>query len=434
MNLSIIGSGYVGTTIAACFADLGHEVVNIDIDAEIVEMIDSGTAPIHEEGLPELVAKHAGKDGTGRLQATTAYDAVLDTDVTFLCLPTPQRDDGSIDLSIMKAGAEQLGQTVAENDDWHTVIVKSTVVPGSTEDVITPILADESGRTPGDDFGVGMNPEFLREGTAVADFLTPDKVVLGADDDRALADMRDVFAPLVANTDAPVVETDTRTAEMIKYANNGFLAAKVSLINDIGNICKEYGIDAYEVADAIGLDDRISDQFLRSGIGWGGSCFPKDTAAIRAAARQQGYEPRMLDATAEVNDRQPERLLALMDAHVDVAGERVAVLGLAFKPGTDDVRNSRAVPVIEGLQERNANIVAYDPVAVENMRELVPEIDYTPSAVDALDGASATLVVTDWPEITALDDEFDAMATPVVVDGRRAIDRRDGIVYEGLTW
>ena len=434
MNLSIIGSGYVGTTIAACFADLGHEVVNIDIDAEIVETIDSGTAPIHEEGLPELVAKHAGKDGTGRLQATTAYDAVLDTDVTFLCLPTPQRDDGSIDLSIMKAGAEQLGQTVAENDDWHTVIVKSTVVPGSTEDVITPILADESGRTPGDDFGVGMNPEFLREGTAVADFLTPDKVVLGADDDRALADMRDVFAPLVANTDAPVVETDTRTAEMIKYANNGFLAAKVSLINDIGNICKEYGIDAYEVADAIGLDDRISDQFLRSGIGWGGSCFPKDTAAIRAAARQQGYEPRMLDATAEVNDRQPERLLALMDAHVDVAGERVAVLGLAFKPGTDDVRNSRAVPVIEGLQERNANIVAYDPVAVENMRELVPEIDYTPSAVDALDGASATLVVTDWPEITALDDEFDAMATPVVVDGRRAIDRRDGIVYEGLTW
>ena len=434
MNLSIIGSGYVGTTIAACFADLGHEVVNIDIDAEIVEMIDSGTAPIHEEGLPELVAKHAGKDGTGRLQATTAYDAVLDTDVTFLCLPTPQRDDGSIDLSIMKAGAEQLGQTVAENDDWHTVIVKSTVVPGSTEDVITPILADESGRTPGDDFGVGMNPEFLREGTAVADFLTPDKVVLGADDDRALADMRDVFAPLVANTDAPVVETDTRTAEMIKYANNGFLAAKVSLINDIGNICKEYGIDAYEVADAIGLDDRISDQFLRSGIGWGGSCFPKDTAAIRAAARQQGYEPRMLDATAEVNDRQPERLLALMDAHVDVAGERVAVLGLAFKPGTDDVRNSRAVPVIEGLQERNANIVAYDPVAVENMRELVPEIDYTSSAVDALDGASATLVVTDWPEITALDDEFDAMATPVVVDGRRAIDRRDGIVYEGLTW
>ena len=434
MNLSIIGSGYVGTTIAACFADLGHEVVNIDIDAEIVEAIDSGTAPIHEEGLPELVAKHAGKDGTGRLQATTAYDAVLDTDVTFLCLPTPQRDDGSIDLSIMKAGAEQLGQTVAEKDDWHTVIVKSTVVPGSTEDVITPILADESGRTPGDDFGVGMNPEFLREGTAVADFLTPDKVVLGADDDRALADMRDVFAPLVANTDAPVVETDTRTAEMIKYANNGFLAAKVSLINDIGNICKEYGIDAYEVADAIGLDDRISDQFLRSGIGWGGSCFPKDTAAIRAAAREQGYEPQMLDAATEVNDRQPERLLALMDAHVDVAGQRVAVLGLAFKPGTDDVRNSRAIPVIEGLQERNANIVAYDPVAVENMRERVPEIDYTSSAVDALDGASATLVVTDWPEITALDDEFDAMATPVVVDGRRAIDRRDGIVYEGLTW
>jgi len=246
--------------------------------------------------------------------------------------------------------------------------------------------------------------------------------------------MTAVFDPLVAATDAPVVETDTRTAEMIKYANNGFLAAKVSLINDIGNVCKEHGIDAYEVADAIGLDDRISGQFLRSGLGWGGSCFPKDTAAIRAAARQQGYEPLMLDAATEVNDRQPDRLLSLLDRHVDVAGEPVAVLGLSFKPGTDDIRNSRAIPVIEGLQERDADIVAYDPVAAENMRERFPEVQYASNAAEALDGATAALVVTDWGEITGLDDEFDAMATPVVIDGRRAIDRRDGIVYEGLTW
>jgi Predicted UDP-glucose 6-dehydrogenase len=221
---------------------------------------------------------------------------------------------------------------------------------------------------------------------------------------------------------------------MIKYANNGFLAAKISLINDIGNVCKEFGIDAYEVADAIGLDDRISAEFLRSGVGWGGSCFPKDTAAIRAAAREQGYEPRMLDAATAVNDRQPERLLALMDAHVDVAGERVAVLGLAFKPGTDDIRNSRAIPVVEGLRERDAEVVAYDPVATAPMRERFPDVRYESSPRAALDGAVAALVVTDWPEITALDDEFDAMATPVVVDGRRAIDRRDGLVYEGLTW
>jgi len=434
MRLSVIGSGYVGTTIAACFADFGHEVTNIDIDEETVDEINSGTAPIHEDGLQELVSKHAGSDGTGRLGATTDYRSVLDTDVTFLCLPTPQTDDGSIDLSIMEAGAAQLAKTLREAESWHTVVVKSTVVPGTTEETITPILEEEGGKTADEDFGVGMNPEFLREGTAVHDFLDPDKIVLGADNERALADMHEVFDPLVSKVDAPVVETDTRTAEMIKYANNSFLAAKVSLINDIGNICKEHGIDAYEVADAIGLDDRISDQFLRSGLGWGGSCFPKDTAAIRAAARQQGYEPRMLDAATDVNDRQPDRLLSLMDRHVDVSGERVAVLGLAFKPGTDDIRNSRAIPVIGGLQERGADVVAYDPVATENMRERFPEISYASSAAETLDGASVALVVTDWDEITALDEEFDVMATPVVVDGRRAIDRRDGIVYEGLTW
>ncbi|MDB9250757.1 UDP-glucose 6-dehydrogenase AglM [Halorubrum ezzemoulense] len=434
MDVSIIGSGYVGTTVAACFADLGHEVVNVDVDQEIVDAINDGTAPIHEDGLAELVADHAGPDGTGRLEATTDYAVVLDTDVTFLCLPTPQNDDRSIDLSVMETAAEQLGITLAAKDAWHTVIVKSTVVPGSTEDAITPILEAASEKTVGDDFGVGMNPEFLREGTAVHDFLDPDKVVLGADDERALADIHEVFDPLIERSDAPVVETDTRTAEMIKYANNGFLAAKISLINDIGNICKEFGIDAYEVADAIALDDRIGEQFLRSGIGWGGSCFEKDTAAIRAAARDQGYEPAMLDAATEVNDRQPTRLLSLMDAHVDVAGERVAVLGLAFKPGTDDIRNSRAIPVIEGLQERGAEIVAYDPVAIETMRERFPDVEYVDTPDAALSGAVAALVVTDWEAITALDEEFGAMRTPVVVDGRRAIDRRDGIVYEGLTW
>ncbi|ESP89968.1 UDP-glucose 6-dehydrogenase AglM [Candidatus Halobonum tyrrellensis] len=434
MRISVIGSGYVGTTIAACFAELGHEVVNVDVDEDVVETINAGEVPIHEDRLPDLVAEHAGEGGTGRLRATTEYEAVLDTEVTFLCLPTPQNDDGSIDLSIMEAGATQLGDTLAANADWHTVVVKSTVVPGSTEDVITPILTEATGGTAGETFGVGMNPEFLREGTAVGDFLDPDKVVLGADDDRALGDMRDVFDPLVSNADAPVVETNTRTAEMIKYANNGFLAAKLSLINDIGNVCKEYGVDTYEVADAIGLDDRIGERFLDSGVGWGGSCFPKDTAAIRAAARDRGYEPTMLDAATEVNDRQPRRLLGLLDDHADVDGERVAVLGLAFKPGTDDVRNSRAIPVVEGLRERGATVAAYDPVATENMRAHFPDIEYAPSAAAALDGAAAALVVTDWDEFAALDEEFDAMQEPVVIEGRRVVDRREGLTYEGLTW
>jgi UDPglucose 6-dehydrogenase len=434
MDISVIGSGYVGTTIAACFADLGHDVVNVDIDEEIVETINSGATPVHEEDLPGLIAKHASDTGTGRLHATTDYEAVLDTDVTFLCLPTPQNDDGSIDLSIMEAGAEQLGDTLADKPDWHTVVVKSTVVPGSTEDVITPILAGASEQTLGEEFGAGMNPEFLREGTAVADFLNPDKVVLGADDDRALMDMQDVFAPLVEQSEAPVVETDTRTAEMIKYANNAFLASKVSLINDIGNICKEFGVDAYEVADAIAEDDRIGERFLRSGLGWGGSCFGKDTNAIIHAAKETGYEPAMLEAAVEVNDRQPERLLSLLANHVDVESERVAVLGLAFKPGTDDVRGSRAIPVINGLQERGVNVAAYDPVAAENMRTHFPALEYTDSPQDALEGASACVVCTDWDEFAVLDEEFDAMETPVVVDGRRIIGRRDGLTYEGLTW
>ena len=221
---------------------------------------------------------------------------------------------------------------------------------------------------------------------------------------------------------------------MIKYANNSFLAAKISLINDIGNICKEFGVDAYEVAEAIALDDRIGEQFLRSGVGWGGSCFEKDTAAIRTADRERGYEPQLLDAAAAVNENQPTRLLELMDNHVAVDGKRVAVLGLSFKPGTDDIRNSRAIPVIEGLQERGAEIVAYDPVAIDNMRDQFPNIEYALTAAAALVDAEAALVVTDWEDITALDEEFERRATPVVIDGRREIERRDGIVYEGLTW
>jgi UDPglucose 6-dehydrogenase len=221
---------------------------------------------------------------------------------------------------------------------------------------------------------------------------------------------------------------------MIKYANNAFLATKISLINEIGNICKEYGVDAYEVADAIALDHRIDEHFLRSGVGWGGSCFPKDVDALRHAAREREYDPVLLDATVEVNDRQPERMLSLLDDHVDVAGKRVAVLGLAFKPGTDDVRYTRAIPVIDGLQERGADVVGYDPVATENMREHFPEIEYADSAPEALADAHAAMVVTDWDEFAALDEAFDRMANTVVIDGRRIVDRRDGITYEGLTW
>ena len=425
MHVSVVGSGYVGTTIAACFADLGHTVTAVDVDPEIVETITAGDAPIHEPGLAALIDEHAGD----RLTATTDYGVIPATDMTVLALPTPSEADGSIDTSIIAAGAEALGEALAGVEE-HTVVVKSTVVPGTTEETLAPLLRAEAGEA----VAIGMNPEFLREGSAVEDFLNPDKIVLGAEDDRARSDLEAVFAPLIDRADPAVVETGVREAEMIKYAKNAFLAAKVSLINDIGNICKEFGVDAYEIAEAIGLDHRISERFLRSGAGFGGSCFSKDVRAIVAAAEDAGYEPPMLQATLAVNERQPERLLELLATHVELAGARIAVLGLSFKPGTDDVRNSRAIPVIEGLRERGATPIGYDPVAIDEMREHFPDMTYAESAAAALEDADGAVVVTDWDEFAALDEAFDAMTTPVVVDGRRIIERREGITYEGLTW
>jgi UDPglucose 6-dehydrogenase len=429
MKLSVIGSGYVGTTIAACFADLGHDVVNVDIDEDVVAAVNDGRSPIHEPGLGELIEEHAG----GRLRATTDYEAVTETDVTFLALPTPSSDDGHIDLSAMRSATRSVGQQLADTDDYHLVVTKSTVIPTTTEEVVGPILESESGGELGTDFDIAMNPEFLREGSAVLDFLEPDKVVLGSQTERAAATLREVFDPLVDRYgDAAVVETGIREAEMIKYANNAFLATKISLANELANICTEYGVDSYEVLEAIGLDSRIGARFLEAGLGWGGSCFPKDVSAIIAAARDIGYEPSLLDAAVEVNEKQPRRLLDRLEAHVDPAGKRIAVLGLSFKPGTDDVRSSRAIPLIDGLLEAGADVVGYDPVATDNMREKFPDIEYAGSAADALEGADAALVATDWDEFAALDEEFEAMATPLVVDGRRIVTRRDGITYESL--
>ncbi len=432
MNVSVVGSGYVGTTVAACLADLGHDVVAIDIDPAIVETLNAGETPIHEPGLEGLVETHAGK----RLRATTDHAALRDTDVTFIAMQTPAREDGSIDLSILEAGTRDVGEALTAKDDYHLVVVKSTVIPGMVEDRLEPLLEDASGKTAGEEFDIAVNPEFQSQGSAVADFMHPDKLVFGTTDERALATLHELYEPLVAANDRnmPIVETGRREAAMVKYANNVFLAGKISLINELGNICKEFGVDSYEVADAIGLDGRISAKFLRSGVGWGGSCFPKDTDALRTAARSVGYEPRLLDAVVAVNDGQPQRMLALLERHIEIENERIAVLGLAFKPGTDDIRGSRATLVIEGLLERSAEVVAYDPVAADAMAEEFPDIEYADSAASALQNTHGALVVTDWDEFAVLDEEFETMERRVVVDGRRIVEPREGMTYEGLTW
>ena len=430
MNITVIGSGYVGTTLSACLADLDHAVTAIDIDEQIVESITNGTAPVSEPGLDALLTSHVGD----RLHATTSYDAVDESDVTFLAIGTPSNPDGSIDLGAISSAAAALGESLGglPGGERQLVVVKSTITPPGVDEVRSALhsgLGDVDGEVE-----LATNPEFLREGTAVSDFQHPDKLVFGTDSEWASQTLTRLYEPLVVGADVPIIDTDPKTAMMIKYANNAFLATKISLANDLGNICKEFGLDAYEVMDAVGLDDRIGARFLRSGVGWGGSCFPKDVGALIAAARDEAYTPALLEAAVTVNDRQPARLLDLLDKHVDVSGNRIAVLGLSFKPQTDDVRNSRAIPVLTALTDRGADIVGYDPVATDNMRELFPDIDYASSAADALEGAAGAVVVTGWDEFAALDDEFEAMATPVVVDGRRIVEPTDDLVYEGLTW
>ncbi len=434
MHVSIVGSGYVGTTVAACLAEAGHHVTNVDIDENIVQQINHGKSPIHEPGLDNLLEQYGGDT----LGATTDYGAIRETSLTILALPTPSRDDGSIDASILESAVRSLGEVLASKSDKHVVTVKSTVIPGVVEEQLVPILEKATDAAIDDDIHIATNPEFLREGTAVDDFRSPDRIVIGTDSAYAQTQLQAVYDPVIeaAESDIPVVTTGTREAMMIKYANNAFLASKISLINELGIICKSYDVDAYEVADALGLDDRIGAKFLRSGVGWGGSCFPKDTNALVAAAHTQDINPVVLEAVQERNRRQPERLLELLDNHIDPAGKRIAVLGLAFKPGTDDTRNTRAKPVIEGLTDRGATVVAYDPVAIPDMQERYSSTNFTPanSAAEALEGSHAAVVVTDWDEFAALDDEFDRMETPVVVDGRRIITQREGITYDGLTW
>lgn len=427
MKISVIGSGYVGSVTAACFAEAGHEIVCVDIDEKKVEQINAGIPPIYEEGLGDLLRKYAGK----KLIATIDYEfAVRETDISFICVGTPSAEDGSIDLSIVRAAATNIGEALAKKKGYHVVVVKSTVVPETTEKFVLPVLEEASGKTAGKYFGVAMNPEFLREGKAVHDFMHPDKIVIGAIDRKS----GDLISELYRKFECEVTRTNPATAEMIKYANNSLLATKISFANEIGNICKKLGIDTYEVMAAVGKDFRISPRFLNSGAGFGGSCFPKDVKALIGKAKAIGYSPILLESVIAVNEKQPLLMTEILIRKIgNLAGKKIAVLGLAFKNETDDIRESRAIPVIAELLRLGAKISAYDPMAIENMKRVFPTIEYSGKAEDALKGADACLVMTEWDEFRQLESEFENMKEKIVIDGRRVIEAKN-IDYEGLCW
>lgn len=431
MRISVIGTGYVGLPAGTGLAAKGgHHVTCVDIDMEKVEKINRGECPIYEEGLPEMMEEMVDK---GSLQATTdATEAVQNSDITLIAVGTPMNDDGSINLDYIRQASRDVGEALEEKDGYHVVTVKSTVVPGTTENEVIPRLEEESDKDAGEDFGVCMNPEFLREGTALDDFLDPDRIVIGELDEDSGQRMMDMYS----EWEAPKLRTSLKSAELIKYASNSLLATKISFINEIGNLCKELGIDVYEVADGVGMDHRIDRDFLDSGAGFGGSCFPKDVRAIMRFAEEQGSGASLLEQTVKVNERQKTRLVDLLEQRLDsLEGRRVAVLGLSFKPGTDDIRKSPAIDIISELKQKGASVAAYDPKAVDNMREVHPDIEYAERAAEALEGAHAALVVTDWDEFNQITlEDLDGMETQLVLEGRKMEYDLPEEKTEGVTW
>lgn len=422
MNICIIGAGYVGMVTGACFAEKGHQITFIELEEGKVEKINNAIPPIHEEGLDELL-----KRNIKRIKATTEYASLENADLIFICVGTPSMDDGSIDLSYVKITAEKIGERIGEK--WNTIVVKSTVTPGTTEGIVLPIIEKISGKKAGKDFGVAMNPEFLREGKAVGDFMHPDRIVIGIMEKKSEKMLRKIYEPF----HAPIFITKPSTAEMIKYASNALLATKISFSNEIGNLCKMMRIDTYEVMKAVGMDHRISPHFLNAGAGFGGSCFPKDLRAIISLANKEGYEMDLLKSVMRINDKQPLRMILLLEKHIPrIKGKKIAVLGLAFKKGTDDIRDSRSIVVIQELLRRGADVYAYDPCAMKNMKKLFDDIEYCPTAEDALKNADACLIMTDWDEFSSLD--FSIMKRPVVIDGRNVVKSKKGIIYEGICW
>ncbi len=432
-RVSIVGAGYVGLCTGVVFAKHGHSVSLVEVMPERLAALRAGRVPFFEPGVPEALAEALA---AGRLRVTSDHaEAVRDADVTFLCVGTPAAKDGAIDLEFIRGAAADVGRALRSKSGYHVVVTKSTVVPGTAEDVVAVEVERASGKRAGRDFGVASNPEFLKEGSAMRDALDPDRIVVGANDARAAEAVWALYGAFAC----PKITTDPRTAEMIKYASNAFLAVKIAFSNEMANACERLGIDWYDVARGVGHDARIGPLFLRAGVGFGGSCFPKDVAAIAHVARSAGAPSGILDAVLANNERQPLVAVRLIEEEIGpLAGKRIALLGLAFKPDTDDVRETRALPILRALRAAGADVVAYDPQAMDAFRALAPDYRAAASAEHALQGADGAIVQTEWREFREIaPKEFvRLMRAPVVVDGRRTFDAREmraaGVRYRAI--
>jgi UDPglucose 6-dehydrogenase len=419
--IGVIGTGYVGLVTAAGFAELGSDVYCVDIDAAKIERLERGEIPIYEPGLGELIARNSS-----RLHFSTDLSEALEhARLLFVAVGTPPTHSGDADLTAVNAVVEKM-----PGSERHALVMKSTV-PCGTGATIQRVLRERGKEA----MAYVSCPEFLKEGSAVKDFMNPDRVVVGDDDNWAGEAVIELYEPL----DAPLVRTDVASAEMIKLAANAFLATKISFINEIANVCEETGADVIEVARGVGLDDRIGPRFLQAGIGYGGSCFTKDVSALKLLAANSGYHFQLLNAVTEVNELQKRRVVSKLQRHLgDLAGKHVAMLGLAFKPETDDMRGASSLVLAARLLAEGAHVSAYDPIAEAEASALMPELDYCHSAQAALTGADAAVLVTEWRELVGLDwhEVARTMSGNVVIDGRNALDpdavRAAGLIYEGV--
>jgi UDPglucose 6-dehydrogenase len=411
MNLCVVGSGYVGLVTGACLADFGMHVTCVDVDAAKVAALQAGEIPIYEPGLDELVGKNMEQQ---RLAFTTDLaPAIQDATVVFIAVGTPPRPDGSADLKYIR----QVAQSIGRHLNGFKVIVTKSTVPIGTGQMIARIVEQESSIA---DFAVVSNPEFLREGSAIEDFMNPDRVVIGSRDRRAVDIMLEIYSPLRV-ADVPFVVTDVESAELIKYASNGFLATKISFINEVALLCERLGADVETVARGMGLDNRIGPKFLHPGPGYGGSCFPKDSRAVAQIARDLGLEFRIMDAVIEANERTRDRMVDKIDETFDgVGGKTIAVLGLSFKPETDDIRESPALTVVDGLRRGGATIRAFDPAAMDACRALWNDVVFCDSPYDAAEGADGLVILTEWNRFRFLDTERlkTLLKQPLIVDLR----------------